>query len=88
MEDVNDYDTFLYHHIVSHPREVVPVLDDLLYELAISDLDIDEPQRVELRPYNSHEAKVIRDLNPGDLQKLVAVTGMVTRVSMIIPELK
>ena len=88
MEDVQAYDTFLYHHIVSHPREVIPILDDLLYELAVGDLEMDDPTRVELRPYNTREAKVIRDLNPGDLQKMVAVTGMVTRVSMIIPELK
>jgi DNA replication licensing factor MCM4 len=33
------------------------------------------------------ETKVIRDLNPEDVERLVSVSGMVTRCSAIIPEI-
>ena len=39
-------------------------------------------------PYNMLETKVIRDLNPEDVEHLVSVSGMVTRCSTIIPEVK
>ena len=32
--------------------------------------------------------KVIRDLNPEDIEQLVSVSGMVTRCSNIIPEIR
>ncbi len=38
------------------------------------------------RIYNLRETKVIRDLNPGDINKLIAVSGMVTRTSGVIPD--
>jgi DNA replication licensing factor MCM4 len=34
------------------------------------------------------DTKAIRDLDPGDLDKLVAIRGMVTRTSSVIPELR
>ena len=36
--------------------------------------------------FNLLEKKVIRDLDPADIDHLVSVTGMVTRCSPIIPE--
>jgi len=38
--------------------------------------------------YNLREKKVIRDLNPEDIERLVSVSGMVTRCSNIIPEVR
>jgi len=44
------------------------------------------PPIVQSRIYNLRETKVIRDLNPGDINKLISVSGMVTRTSGIIPD--
>jgi DNA replication licensing factor MCM4 len=41
---------------------------------------------VQSRIYNLREAKVIRDLNPADINKLISVSGMVTRTSGVIPD--
>lgn len=38
------------------------------------------------RIYNLEETKVIRDLNPADINKLISVSGMVTRTSGVIPD--
>jgi hypothetical protein len=38
--------------------------------------------------FNLMETKVIRDLNPSDINKLISVGGMVTRASTIIPDLQ
>ena len=38
------------------------------------------------RIYNLRETKVIRDLNPADINKLISVSGMVTRTSGVIPD--
>ena len=41
---------------------------------------------LQVRPFNLKEQKVIRDLNPEDMNKLISVSGMVTRSSNIIPD--
>lgn len=38
--------------------------------------------------FNLMERKVIRDLDPDDIDRLVSVSGMVTRCSNIIPEVR
>ncbi len=38
--------------------------------------------------FNLRQKKVIRDLNPEDIEQLVSVSGMVTRCSNIIPEIR
>lgn len=40
----------------------------------------------QVRPFNLAEFKVIRDLNPDDMNKLISVSGMVSRSSSIIPD--
>ena len=43
---------------------------------------------VQCKPYNLLETKVIRDLNPADVDSLISVSGMVTRTSNVIPDLR
>jgi len=42
----------------------------------------------QVKMFNLLETKVIRDLNPGDINKLISVGGMVTRASTVIPDLQ
>lgn len=44
------------------------------------------PTPSQSRIYNLRETKVIRDLNPIDINKLISVSGMVTRTSGVIPD--
>ena len=91
----------LYTQLVRYPQEVVPIMDlviteeleRLKLEAALDAVD-DEcdaygpPPRVQVRPYNLREVHDLRDLDPENIDQLVAVAGMVTRTSSIIPDLK
>ena len=52
-----------------------------------SELD-QEPPRIQVRPYNLREVHDLRDLDPENIDQLVAVAGMVTRTSSVVPDLK
>ena len=43
---------------------------------------------LQTKPHNLVETKVIRDLNPSDINKLISVSGMITRTSNVIPDLR
>ncbi len=43
---------------------------------------------VQVRTFNLLETKSMRDLGPGDLDKLVAIKGMLTRSGVVIPDIK
>ena len=91
----------LYTQLVRYPQEVVPIMDlviteeleRLKLEAALDAVDDDgdaygPPPRVQVRPYNLREVHDLRDLDPENIDQLVAVAGMVTRTSSIIPDLK
>lgn len=40
-----------------------------------------------MKTFHLQESKVIRDLNPADINCLISVSGMVTRTSAVIPDL-
>ena len=46
------------------------------------------PVVMQCKPYNLRETRVIRDLNPSDVDNLISVSGMVTRTSNVIPDLR
>ena len=76
------YDPPLYRKLTSYPQEIVPLFDQVANEyFAESVLPEGEEvfTRVQVRPFNLKETRAMRDLNPSDIDKLVAVRGMVTR---------
>ncbi|GMH36339.1 hypothetical protein BSKO_04207 [Bryopsis sp. KO-2023] len=88
MHHVHQFDPKLYGFILSYPKQFIPHFDDELLNLCMRDLMIMDPSPVHFRPFNLLQTKAIRDLEPLDLHRVVSVSGMVTRVSSIIPEMK
>ena len=43
---------------------------------------------IEIRPYNAEQTRNMRDLNPTDVNQLITISGMVTRISPLIPEMQ
>ena len=88
------YDPQLYKMLVSYPQEIIPLMDAVCTEyfmqrvLPQDEMPPDESWGIQVRTYNLKETRAMRDLNPSDIDKLVAVRGMVTRVSAVIPDLK
>ena len=91
---LHGYDPQLYKMLVSYPQEIIPLMDAVCTEyfmqrvLPQDEMPPDESWGIQVRTYNLKETRAMRDLNPSDIDKLVAVRGMVTRVSAVIPDLK
>ena len=91
---LHGYDPQLYKMLVSYPQEIIPLMDAVCTEyfaqrvLPQDEMPPDENWGIQVRTYNLKETRAMRDLNPSDIDKLVAVRGMVTRVSAVIPDLK
>jgi DNA replication licensing factor MCM4 len=43
---------------------------------------------INTRPYNLVEDRAIRNLDPNDVERLVQVDGMITRVSNVTPDMR
>ncbi|KAI3438606.1 hypothetical protein D9Q98_001029 [Chlorella vulgaris] len=82
-----EFDRTLYNWAVTYPAETVPIFDGQLAAIA-AELEGRDPEecQIQSRIYNLRETKVIRDLNPADINKLISVSGMVTRTSGVIPD--
>lgn len=87
---IHRFDEQLYRQLVCYPQEVIPALDMALNEVVASLASdaLPESYRIYVRPYNVLSCSNIRGLDPDDINKLITITGMVTRVSTIIPEMK
>lgn len=82
-----EFDRTLYTWAITYPAETVPIFDGQLSAIA-AELEGRDPEecQIQSRIYNLRETKVIRDLNPADINKLISVSGMVTRTSGVIPD--
>ncbi|QRV84921.1 hypothetical protein RhiJN_12937 [Ceratobasidium sp. AG-Ba] len=83
----------LHNALVKFPQEVVPMLDqcladamdELVAQQDMQDRALDVVYKV--RPFISDGAVNMRDLNPSDTDKLVAIKGLVIRATPIIPDM-
>ncbi|KAB5588569.1 DNA replication licensing factor mcm4 [Ceratobasidium theobromae] len=85
----------LHNALIKFPQEVVPMLDQCLAD-AIEELtqtqgmDTDRDQLdvvYKVRPFISDNVVNMRELNPSDTDKLVAIKGLVIRATPIIPDM-
>ncbi|GAB1520282.1 MCM DNA helicase complex subunit [Rhizoctonia solani] len=85
----------LHNALVKFPEEVVPMLDqclaDALEELVQTEgMDTDREHldvAYRVRPFISDDVVNMRELNPSDTDKLVAIKGLVIRATPIIPDM-
>ena len=50
--------------------------------------DVELKQRLQVHTFNLREQKVMRELNPSDIDQLVSIRGMIIRCSALVPDLK
>lgn len=78
----------LYRQLIDYPTEVVQIFDmganELFQELYSEQND---SIVIKVRPFNGNQTYTIRGLSPQDINKLVTLSGMVTRCSTLIPEM-
>ena len=94
---LESYDPWLYERLVMYPQELIPLFDVVANKIYEDQVLPDEEKEnfrnqflpsLEVRPFNLVEKHAMRNLNPSDIDRMVAVKGMVTRCSAVIPELK
>lgn len=84
---LHGFDRTLYNWAITYPAETVPIFDGQLSAIAAEREGCDpEECPIQSRIFNLLEARVIRDLNPSDINKLISVSGMVTRASPVVPD--
>jgi DNA replication licensing factor MCM4 len=86
----------LYHVITHYPQETVSFMDKVVNEEAArmrgegggeGGGEGEDGRRIQVRLFNLKRVSKMRNLNPEDVDHLVALRGMVIRCSTIIPEL-
>lgn len=79
----------LYGQLVRYPQEVVPVLDMAVNELFVCLYpDTQLEHQIQVRTYNAEQTKNMRLLNPEDIDQLITISGMVIRLSPLMPEMR
>ncbi|XP_073976882.1 disc proliferation abnormal [Rhodnius prolixus] len=86
---LQQFDEELYNQLIMYPQEVIPTLDMAANEVFFSrHPDVVLPHQIQIRPYNAEKTSNMRSLNPEDIDRLITVSGMVTRTGGVIPELR
>jgi DNA replication licensing factor MCM4 len=76
----------LYKQLICYPIEVMEAFDTAVREFYFTKFPNDE-MSIRVRPYNVDKVTSLRLLNPTDIDQLVTMTGMIIRLSNIIPEM-
>jgi hypothetical protein len=87
----------LYQQLQRYPQEMIPIFDMVANQIFDEKREEREefddgtgtpPRAIQTRPYHLKEITNMRDLNPSDIDQLITVSGMITRVGGIVPDLK
>lgn len=86
-----DFNSKLYNHLVTFPTEVIPIFDFELWDMSLKELEA-EPEnlaacQVKIYGLREKDSKVMRNMNPSDIEKLVALQGIVIRCSDLVPDM-
>lgn len=90
MRHIERYNSAMYGQFVLFPLEMIQIADSVvkeIYQSLFPGQDDSATNLVQVRPFHLKDVKPIRDLAPADIDTLVAVRGMVTRTSSVIPDL-
>ncbi|KAH9586290.1 MCM protein [Trypanosoma melophagium] len=86
----------VYQQIISHPMECLQMMGNVAEEVSqrlaeaasATDVPVSDDYILRVAPKNLPETISLRALGPQHLEQLIALQGMVVRVSKIIPEIR
>jgi len=88
---IHEFNKKLYDHLVTFPTEMIPIFDYELWEISLRDLRVQPedlgPCQVKINYLLENDSKVMRNMNPTDIEKLVSVQGIVIRCSDLVPDM-
>lgn len=81
----------LYNKLVNFPTEVIPIFDRELWGLSVRELKADPEDlgtcQVQIHSLNEKDHKIMRLMNPEDIESLICVKGIVIRCSDLVPDM-
>lgn len=90
-EHIQEFCSRLYGHLVNFPTEVIPLFDRELWNVSVRQLRAEPEEigtcQVQVHTLLEKECKIMRSMNPTDIEKLVSVKGIVIRCSDLVPDL-
>eukprot|EP01080_Neovahlkampfia_damariscottae_P012116 gene12116-5608_t len=87
-KDLYHYDKDFYKQLINFPQEIIPLMDVCTQEVAHELFPNFPHQPITVRTYNLIEVQHMRGLGPENIDNLICIRGMVTRVSEVIPDIK
>jgi hypothetical protein len=87
-KDLYNHDKELYKQLVNFPQEIIPLIDICVQEVVHEMFPDFSHQNITIRTFNLVEFQHMRRLGPTNIQNLICIRGMVTRVSEVIPDVK
>mmetsp|Transcript_18309 Transcript_18309/g.48763 ORF Transcript_18309/g.48763 Transcript_18309/m.48763 type:complete len:933 (+) Transcript_18309:63-2861(+) len=90
-EHIHQFSPALYGHMVNFPTEVIPIFDRELWSVSVRELQA-EPEdlgtcQVQVHSLLEKDSKIMRSMNPTDIERLMSLKGIVIRVSDLIPDM-
>jgi len=88
---IAEFSQLLYNNLVSFPTEVIPIFDRELWNISMRELT-DEPEdlgncQVQVYDLLEKEHKIMRSMNPSDIEHLISLKGIVIRCSDLMPDM-
>lgn len=88
---IAEFSQSLYNNLVSFPTEVIPIFDRELWNISMRELQ-DEPEdlgscQVQVFDLLEKDQKIMRSMNPSDIERLICLKGIVIRCSDLMPDM-
>jgi DNA replication licensing factor MCM4 len=81
----------LYNNLVNFPTEVIPIFDRELWNISLAELRAEPedvgPCQAQIVHLRAKDSKIMRDMNPVDIEKLITLKGIVIRCSDLVPDM-
>ena len=80
----------LYYQLIHFPSKIIPIFDMVVNEVEqeLAEGSVVKPVHIHVRVYNLDKKVPMRDLSTDNIDELVCIEGMVTRVGDLIPDLR
>eukprot|EP00746_Dinoflagellata_sp_MGD_P155826 gnl/MRDRNA2_/MRDRNA2_85569_c0_seq1.p1 gnl/MRDRNA2_/MRDRNA2_85569_c0~~gnl/MRDRNA2_/MRDRNA2_85569_c0_seq1.p1 ORF type:complete len:649 (-),score=-12.69 gnl/MRDRNA2_/MRDRNA2_85569_c0_seq1:53-1948(-) len=85
-----DFDPKLLTLLTTFPMEFIPIVDSTIRDItrSLANTETGSLQPIFVRPFNTRVIRPLRGLDLHDIERLVSVRGIISRVLPVYPELK
>jgi len=81
----------LYNQLVNFPTEVIPIFDRELWNISLTEQRAEPedvgPCQAQIVHLAEKDSKIMRNMNPVDIEKLITLKGIVIRCSDLVPDM-